>query len=67
MADVGDMSKLYWTEFFIEGNASKLTKLKLGHDGLDKDGNKWYNKKLNSITLTPMPLLKEANFCNIGL
>jgi hypothetical protein len=67
MSDFGDLSKLYWTEFKLEGNADRLTRLKLGHDGLDADGNNWFNKKLNGITLPKLPLLKEANFCNIGL
>lgn len=68
MQDVGDMSKMYWTEFYLEGSAPKLTRLKLGHDGMSTtDGGRWYNKKLNGITLVPLPLLKEANFCNIGL
>lgn len=77
MSDFGDLSKMYWTEFKLEGNADKLTRLKLGHDGTTvdyKDGNAtekttigWYNKKLNGITLPKLPLLKEANFCNIGL
>ena len=69
MADVGDMSKLYWREFYMEGAADKLTRLKLGHDGVGSDPNntKWYNKQLNGITLTSLPLLREANFCNIGL
>ena len=34
MTDLGDMSKLYWQEFEISGNASKLTTLKIGYDGL---------------------------------
>lgn len=34
MADLGDMSNLYWQEFRIEGDATHLTKLKLGYDGL---------------------------------
>jgi hypothetical protein len=72
MQDVGDMSKLYWTEFFIEGTANKLTRLKLGHDGISTtdpnvNGGRWYNNKLNGITLTDLPLLKEANFSHIGL
>ena len=73
MKDVGDLSKMYWTEFFMEGNFDKLTSLKLGHDGIsttdpNTNGGKWYNKKLNGITLAEkLPLLKEANFCNIGL
>ena len=77
MSDFGDLSKMYWTEFKLEGNADKLTRLKLGHDGkvidyanddaTEKTEIKWYNKKLNGITLPKLPLLKEANFCNIGL
>lgn len=69
MSDVGDMSKLYWREFYMEGAADKLTRLKLGHDGIGSDPNnpRWYNKQLNGIFLTNLPLLKEANFCNITL
>ena len=77
MSDFGDLSKMYWTEFKLEGNADKLTRLKLGHDGkvtdfaddnaIEKTELKWYNKKLNGITLPKLPLLKEANFCNITL
>jgi hypothetical protein len=77
MSDFGDLSKMYWTEFKLEGNADKLTRLKLGHDGKvtdfaddnvkEKTELKWYNKKLNGITLPKLPLLKEANFCNITL
>jgi hypothetical protein len=77
MSDFGDLSKMYWTEFKLEGNADRLTRLKLGHDGeafdfendnaKEKTNIKWYNKKLNGITLPRLPLLKEANFCNIGL
>lgn len=77
MSDFGDLSKMYWTEFKLEGSADKLTRLKLGHDGTtvdykdskatEKTEISWYNKKLNGITLPKLPLLKEANFCNIGL
>ena len=74
MSDFGDLSKLYFTEFYMEGDASHLTKLQLGSDGVSdtdtaEDGSKqkWFNKKLNGITLAKMPLLKEANFSNIGL
>jgi hypothetical protein len=79
MSDFGDLSKMYWTEFKIEGRADKLTRLKLGHDALtydypndnaaEKANINWYNKKLNNITLPTvgLPLLKEANFCNITL
>ena len=34
MTDLGDMSNLYWQEFEISGDASKLTTLKIGYDGL---------------------------------
>ena len=37
MSDFGDLSKMYWTEFKLEGNADKLTRLKLGHDGTVMD------------------------------
>ena len=86
MLDIGDMSNLYWREFKIEGDASKLTRLKLGHDGIVRDyiydpqGNKseiqdlhWKNDHLNQPVLpsdkdaSGMPLLKEANFCNIQI
>ena len=87
MLDIGDMSNLYWREFKIEGDASKLTRLKLGHDGViedyeyDENGNKsevktlhWKNDHLNQPILPSssddkkgMPLLKEANFCNIQI
>ena len=77
MSSFGDLSKMYWTEFKLEGKADKLTVLKLGHDGTvmdyandsatEKTELKWYNKKLNGITLPKLPLLKEANFCNIAL
>lgn len=79
MSDLGDLSKMYWTEFKIEGHADKLTRLKLGHDAYmtdeynnvlrDGSGNpiRWYNNNMNppSLSATGMPLLKEVNFCNI--
>ena len=68
MSDFGDMNKLYWTEFYMEGSANHLTRLQLGYDGYSKtDGIQWYNQKLNGIKLSEMPLLKEANFSKIGL
>ena len=42
MRDIGDLSKLYWTEFKIEGDAKKLTRLKLGHDGYMTNANGEY-------------------------
>ena len=80
MKDLGDLSKMYWTEFKIEGHADKLTRLKLGHDAYmtNADGSiatnpatgapiEWFNKNMNppSFAATGMPLLKEVNFCNI--
>lgn len=47
MGDIGDISKMYWQEFKIVGEAKKLRKLLYGYDGLmtDKDGNvKLFNK-----------------------
>jgi hypothetical protein len=78
MSDLGDLSKMYWTEFKIEGEANRLTRLKLGHDGLsydfkngsatEKTWNKWYNNKINSITWeNSLPLLKKANFSNLTI
>lgn len=67
MSDFGDLSKMYWTEFKIEGSADRLTRLKLGHDGLDVNNKSWYNNKLNAITIPKLPLLKEANFSNINI
>lgn len=78
MSDLGDLSKMYWTEFKIEGEANRLTRLKLGHDGLTydfKNGSatektwiKWYNNKINSITWeNSLPLLKNANFSNLTI
>lgn len=37
MSDLGDMSKLYWQEFNIIGDASKLTRLQFGYDGVVTD------------------------------
>ncbi len=73
LQDIGDMSNLYWREFKINGKASKLTRLKLGHDALDKNNKKWFNKALNqpsfkaSSSETGLPLLKEMNLCNITI
>ena len=73
MLDIGDMSNLYWREFKIDGGASKLTRLKLGHDALDENGNPWRNGYLNqpilpsSSTASGMPLLKEVNLSNIEI
>ena len=44
MSDLGDMSKLYWQEFNIIGDASKLTRLQFGYDGVAEE------TKINPIT-----------------
>ena len=74
MADYGEMNKLYWREFYMEGQANHLTKLQLGYDGYSKTDKKddgsdfyWFNNELNGIALSEMPLLKEANFSGLGL
>ena len=68
MKDLGDLSKLYWAEFIMSGSFNKLTSLRLGYDGLDKSGNKWYNRGLiNLNSLQDMPLLKEMNLSNLEL
>lgn len=73
MAEIGDMSPLYWQEFYIDGNAKHLTKLLLGYDGVDKDGERWFNKKINVPSIPAgkdsagMPLLKEINLSNLTI
>jgi hypothetical protein len=81
MNDLGDMSKLYWQEFSIEGSAAKLTSLKFGYDGQmeyhDNPGQKldYHNNSVNnprfraskdSIT-GGLPLLKYMNISNVQL
>ncbi len=70
MKSLGDLSKLYFKEFFISGNADKLTDLRLGYDGIgDDENNKQYkNYNVNKWTLTGtngLPLVQEINLCNI--
>jgi hypothetical protein len=72
MKDLGDMSNLYWQEFEITGDATKLTSLKLGYDGLDANGERWHNDNVNQFSIPAsssdskgMPLLKEVNISNI--
>lgn len=72
MKDLGDMSNLYWQEFEISGDATKLTSLKLGYDGLDENGERWHNDNVNQFSIPAsssdskgMPLLKEVNMSNI--
>ena len=81
MSDIGDMSKMYWREFKIEGDAKHLTKLLLGYDGAitDFDNNgierefTWKNDHLNPPSIpsskeaSGMPLLKEVNMSNIQI
>lgn len=78
MKDLGDMSKLYWQEFAIEGEAKKLTSLKLGYDGLMEnpeggDPIAYKNNNVNQPTIPAgqgalgMPLLKEINLCNMQI
>lgn len=60
MRDLGDLSKMYWTEFELGGDVSQLVSLKLGHDAdmVDSEGKivhdgtglpiPWFNKNSNS-------------------
>ena len=81
MSDLGDMSKLYWQEFSIEGSAAKLTSLKFGYDGQMDDpehpgqkidyannnvNNPSFGASKDSIT-GGLPLLKYMNISNIQL
>ena len=69
MKSFGDMSKLYWTEFRIEGKASKMTDLLLGYDGIDENGEHYKNSGINDFLIPAgadnknggMPLLKKVN------
>jgi len=74
MKSLGDMSKLYWTEFNIEGTATKMTDLLLGYDGLDEQGNHYKNSGINMYGIHAsndatdnggMPLLKRVNLSYI--
>ena len=74
MKSLGDMSKLYWTEFNIEGRATKMTDLLLGYDGIDDDGNHYKNDGINMYGIHAssaasdnggMPLLKRVNLSYI--
>jgi len=81
MSDLGDMSKLYWQEFSIEGSASKLTSLKFGYDGLmqpEEEGEepiKYANNNVNNPNFGAskdaasggLPLLKYMNISNVQL
>ena len=81
MSDLGDMSKLYWQEFSIEGSAAKLTSLKFGYDGQmddpDNPGEKisYANNNVNNPSFGAskdsitggLPLLKYMNISNVSL
>ena len=81
MNDLGDMSKLYWQEFSIEGSAAKLTSLKFGYDGQmddpDNPGSKldYHNNNVNNPSFGAskdsitggLPLLKYMNISNVQL
>lgn len=64
MKSLGDLSKLYFQEFELSGNATKITDLKLGYDGVDENGNHYKNSGVNKWTITGssgLPLVKEIN------
>ena len=81
MNDLGDMSKLYWQEFSIEGSAAKLTSLKFGYDGqMDDPANPgakidYHNNNVNNPSFGAskdsitggLPLLKYMNISNVQL
>lgn len=81
MNDLGDMSKLYWQEFSIEGSANKLTSLKFGYDGQMDDPNhpgekiSYSNNNVNNPSFGAskdsitggLPLLKYMNISNVQL
>lgn len=80
MNDLGDMSKLYWQEFSIEGSAAKLTSLKFGYDGRMEDPNtgemlEYHNNNVNNPSFGAskdsitggLPLLKYMNISNVQL
>ena len=68
MKSLGDMSRLYWAEFQIDGAATKMTDLLLGYDGVDEEGNFYKNNGVNLYNIkagSGMPLLKRVNLSNI--
>ena len=74
MKSLGDMSKLYWTEFNIEGKATKMTELLLGYDGIDENNDHYENSRINMYGIHAsnsasdnggMPLLKKVNLSYI--
>lgn len=66
LTDLGDMSKLYWSEFHLPTDCRKLTRLLLGNDNFDcADGQGYYRKSAQKLTMSNMPLLQE--FCLSGV
>ena len=81
MKSLGDMSRLYWTEFKVEGKATKMTDLLLGYDGIDSDmdaateNQHYQNDNINPYSIPAsnaatdnggMPLLKKVNLSYIN-
>lgn len=69
LADLGDMSKLYWSELHFDNTCPKLTRLLIGNDNFDclkynSDGaevtNGYYRLDSQKIGLKEMPLLQEV-------
>ena len=60
MANAGDLYKNYWTEFYLEGKADKLSTLLLGCDGLmyNSDGTLFRSTEENAI---PVKYITTAN------
>ena len=74
MKSLGDMSRLYWAEFNIEGSAAKMTDLLLGYDGVDENDANYKNERINMYGIHAsnsasdkggMPLLKKINLSYI--
>lgn len=75
MKSLGDLSRLYFQEFELSGNAKKMTDLRLGYDGIDESGNHYKNSGVNDWSIPAgkvkndanagMPLLKEVNLSYI--
>lgn len=69
MRSLGDLSKLYFQEFVLSGNADKLSDLRLGYDGIGDSETEFYrNEQVNDWSIlgtNGLPLVKEINLCNI--
>lgn len=64
MTDLGDLSKLYWSEFHMTNDCKKLTRLLLGNDNFDCLDNDratrgYYRTGAQPLALKSMPLLQE--------